>query len=198
MFRDTQGINEEDLAMLSDAISLEDGPGIMGAIQDFGSPPDAEEPDRFVGVERNTDEEDHPGLSPNSKPTPLLRQIRASSLHFGEFTTSIGQVRQEILSKLPTGTISSKRNPDSHCATFRLRRRSLELRIRYECQIYKSSRQRPLSDFVVLTSSSVEQTQATTVKEYVQQTWGSRGATILEAIQCVFDSPAGHSCQGQF
>ena len=149
--------------------------------------------ERFVGVE-DVDgdlDEDHPQLSMYTRTifdseayACLLQRLQtASSLHWGEFKTGLNELRLQVLSALPTGTISSRGSPDSHIATFRLQRLPLERRVRYECQNQIPGRERHISEFVVLTRSSVDQIQATTVKEYLEQTWGMEGRDVLEPIQ---------------
>ena len=125
--------------------------------------------------------------------------LRESHFHWDESHSRVmvDEIRQKILEKLPTGTISKKRGPKVYKVGFRLPWESLELRLKSEGSKRGISPGRAIHDTVVLTCSSTDQIQATTIKQYLKQTWASGGAELLNVLCVVIDSPPGRSFSGK-
>ncbi|RYP24693.1 hypothetical protein DL765_000420 [Monosporascus sp. GIB2] len=152
--------------------------------------------DLFEGVEE--DENEDPDLSAYSKVIVnsvayewlIANLVKESSFHWDEAQPRImvDQIRQKILARLPTGTISKKQAPCSHKVSFELPWRPLESRLEEErVQRGFITFGRAIADSVVATCSSTDQVQLTTVKQYMDQTWPSGGRGLLEALQEAID-----------
>lgn len=105
----------------------------------------------------------------------------------------VENIRQKILDKLPTGTIS-KRHPLSTCeVTFALqvdgtttteRRNRLFLRPRTE--------EISLSELITVTGCQ-EESQALTVKQYLYQTWPTYGPQVFDVLQRAISQYGHHT-----
>ena len=101
--------------------------------------------------------------------------------------TMLNAVRHPILEKLPKGTISRRNSPPLYTAGFLLSWPPIQLRIEQDHMSQHMAQRRLLSEMTVITGSSAHQIQATTVKQYLSQTWSSGGEALLNAIQGVVD-----------
>jgi hypothetical protein len=142
--------------------------------------------DCFQGVEEDIEE----GISHPELPTYgraiiqsrayewlIQRLLNESSFHWGDSQPRImDEIRHAIMRVFPTGRISKDHDPGIHQAEFRISRYQLLKR-------YLRERERRgtfldlealavLSTTVVLIGSSDDHIQATTVEEYIDQTWG--------------------------
>ena len=111
--------------------------------------------------------------------------LKESSLHWDKAQprTMIQEIRQEILKKLPTGAISKNRAPSIYKVAFHLPWAPLKLGLEKrdnKCPILPGQ---ALSDCIVLTCSSADQVQVTTVKQYLDQIWPSSGTELLCILQ---------------
>lgn len=173
-----------------------------------------EESDLFQGVE--SDDEDEPMAPPELSTYSkvildstayqwlLAGLTKESSFHWGAGhpNVMVDEVRDKILRKLPTGTISKNRPPRIFRVIFRLPWQPLQARLD-EGHSKSRSKSRiawgppSLSDVLVLTCSSDDEMQATTVKQYFEQTWPDGGVQILGSLQMLLDRRIGsHSFSG--
>ena len=115
--------------------------------------------------------------------------LKESSFHWDESKprTMVDAIRQHILQKLSTGTISKRRNPVTHKATFKLMRAPLERRLAQEDSDGLTAK-KGISDILVFICSSPDQIQCSTIKEYLNQTWINGGAEIVDALQRWIDN----------
>lgn len=106
--------------------------------------------------------------------------FRESSFHWDDTQPRIlVEVRQKIVDELPTGVISRKREPNNHKVTFQLSWRALQDRLQYERSIRNVGPRDALFTSIVFTGSSDHEIQATTVEQYLVQTWGTGGTQLL-------------------
>ncbi|KAK3377969.1 hypothetical protein B0H63DRAFT_231585 [Podospora didyma] len=169
---------------------------------------EAEPPELFVGVVGTEDEEEHGAIITEPEVSVYTQTIlgsqpyqwligsllRESTFHWDETEprVMVDGVRQTIVAELHTGIISPRREPDSHKVTFQITWSALKHRLQYE----RSFRGRTanglrdvLSGSIALTSSSSHEIQATTVEQYLIQTWGPSGAEILRVLSEILPDP---------
>jgi hypothetical protein len=109
----------------------------------------------------------------------LTNMAKESNLQLG---TPQPRIRQRILDKLPTGTISKRRSPDIHEVTFELRwEDAMEEYFRYELPEQRRLSNRSFQSFVVLTGSPRE-AQGLTLEQYLAQTWPTAGLQLLFSL----------------
>jgi hypothetical protein len=140
--------------------------------------------DCFQGVGEDINEStSHPELPTYSR---MILQSRAyewliqhllkeASFHWGasQPRLMVGGIRRAIMSGLPTGRISKDRDPSIHQAEFRIPLQKLKRRLLREMERRSADLDwETVSTAVVLVSSSDDCIQATTVEEYIGQTWG--------------------------
>ena len=111
--------------------------------------------------------------------------LKESSLHWDQAQPRImiQEIRQKILKKLPTGTISKNRAPSTYKVAFHLPWAPLKLGLEKrdnKCPILPGQ---TLSECIVLTCSSADQVQVTTVRQYLDQIWPSGGTELLCILQ---------------
>ena len=126
--------------------------------------------------------------------------LKQACQHWDEFQPRIMlRTRQEILKQLPAGRISKKRVPDSYSAVFHIPIQALQSRMRADSysDSYTPTTRRLVSETTVSTCSSHDQIQATTVREYLNQTWFASGETLLKVFQWICDGGHGQRCSGK-
>lgn len=185
----------------AEGMSINDKMILWGA-RSQDDPREPESSDRFVGVAEDDYEHDttQPDLSLytqmilGSQPYQWLigRLLRESRFHWDNTQPRImvDEVRQRIMGELPTGVISSKREPNNHSVTFQLRWRPIRIRLDYERCFLTAGPGDALARSLVFTSSSAHEIQATTVEQYLTQTWGPSGTDILRILQVAMEDEA--------
>ncbi|KAF7521452.1 hypothetical protein G7054_g12436 [Neopestalotiopsis clavispora] len=150
---------------------------------------DADDEDGEFGDE----ERDLPALSGYSKMIMnsaaydwlISSLVKEASFHWGDAQprTMVDEIRQEILSQLPTGRISSKHPPTKHTVSFKIPRSSL-------LPLSDNLRASPnrnsaiaIADQIVAISSSAAHVQISSVSQYMEQTWSSGGSALLSVLQ---------------
>jgi len=99
----------------------------------------------------------------------------------------IESIRQRILDKLPTGTISKRRALNVYEVKFDLQWGiSTEGRLEDELLDRLEIPGRSFAEFVTVTGSP-EEAQALTIKEYLSQTWPGSGLRLLDILQKTID-----------
>ncbi len=159
--------------------------------------PELDKSDLFSGVKDEDESAEHSELSTYSKAIVsstayewLINSLSREALfHWGEGQPKImiDAIRQPILKRLSKGVMSRRKAPDTYTVTFRLPWYPLQLRIEEEKRTGWPSPNRPISQLVVMASSSADQVQAITVKQYFHQTWACGGTRILHVVQKVSD-----------
>ena len=114
-----------------------------------------------------------------------FEELKESSIHWDESQPRImiQEIRQKILKKLLTGTISKDLVPSTYKVAFHLPWGLLKLGLKKKDDRCLISLGCGLSECIVLTCSSMDQVQATTVKQYLDQTWPSSGTELLCVLQ---------------
>lgn len=103
------------------------------------------------------------------------------------------RIRQQILDKLPTGTISKHRTPKVYEVTFDLGwQHTMEKRLQHELLEESKHPIRPVRSSVILTGSPTE-AQGLTIKQYLSQTWPTSGFQLLDALRQATASPTKRS-----
>ncbi|KAH7370148.1 hypothetical protein BKA65DRAFT_12028 [Rhexocercosporidium sp. MPI-PUGE-AT-0058] len=93
--------------------------------------------------------------------------------------TSQPRIRQHILDKLPTGTISKRQTPKVYEVIFDLEwHHAKEERLQYELS---EEFNHPLRPSIIITGSP-RQAQGLSIKQYLAQTWPMIGLHLLEAL----------------
>ncbi|KAH9896319.1 hypothetical protein F4778DRAFT_794098 [Xylariomycetidae sp. FL2044] len=147
----------------------------------------------FEGVEDFNDDEtfQHEYVSYSqaiieSKPYEWLISSLLKSISFyrDEFRPreDIEDVRDIMLKRLPTGRISSRREPDILKVSFTFQWAFLEHGLKATSMRTMMSMGQVLATTVVLTCSAMDQIQATTVEEYLNQVWASDGTQLLGVL----------------
>ncbi|ETS77918.1 hypothetical protein PFICI_09980 [Pestalotiopsis fici W106-1] len=115
--------------------------------------------------------------------------VKEATLHCDDAQpqTTMDQIRQEILTQLPTGRISSKRLPTQHTVSFRIPKSFVPFLP--EDAVLPSSfhSQTAIADRIVATSLSDDSIQLLKVSEYMDQTWPLGGGTLLSVLQSVIN-----------
>jgi hypothetical protein len=124
--------------------------------------------------------------------------LKASNFHWAESQPGIvvDAIRKNVLEKLPTGRISKSRNPRTYQVAFQLPWLSLESRLKVEGTTQSILGKPAIADLLVLTCSSTDQVQATTVRQYLEQTWPSGGTALLSILQSSIDGTWGNIFSG--
>ncbi|KAE8448016.1 hypothetical protein EG329_009939 [Mollisiaceae sp. DMI_Dod_QoI] len=106
----------------------------------------------------------------------------------------IGSIHQKILDKLPTRTIS-KQQPVSGCrATFHVNLESSEkIWLKNRLSGQPTGPDISFADIIAVTGSSKE-SQALTIKEYLNQTWPANGPWLLSLLQKPWSSSNSSKC----
>jgi hypothetical protein len=106
----------------------------------------------------------------------------------------VDEIRNTILKSLPTGTISRKAPPRTFKVTFTLIWESIRTRVQQE-STRRMSTSGPFSigNLIALTGTSDDEIQATTVRQYFQQTWPEGEIDILEPLQKLWEQDQGTS-----
>jgi len=100
-----------------------------------------------------------------------------------QLVTSERRIRQIILDKLPTGTISKQRTPNFHEVTFNLEwQHAMEEKLRHELSEELKGPYRSPREPIVMTGSPREM-QGLTIRQYLTQTWPTNGFQIFNALQ---------------
>lgn len=198
--------NTERRKLTCDGMSLLDKMGLWGSKM-FGDPESKpEDPEPFQGVEiveDDGDEDDDDDDDADNQMVPLdlpdyshailgsaaykwLLSCLAteSTLHWGtgSLNVMVNEVREMILLRLPTGIISRSSPPRTFRVSFKLPR--LPFQSTFNRQISAAQNvSRNLFDITVLTCSSNDETQATTVEQYFQQLWPDDGVEFLNSLQ---------------
>jgi hypothetical protein len=123
---------------------------------------------------------------------------KQSSIYWGSSPPDmmINVVRETIIRKLPTGTISQKRLPHSFKVTFRLLWEPIQERMNQDRNSDSANLlSRSLSDTMIVTRSSDDEVQVCTVGQYLQQTWLEGAPDILDPIQRLLDLKNDHQPQ---
>jgi len=163
---------------------------------------DVTEVDLFEGVEDDDEEAmEHPELSAYTQNIfasesycwLLTSFLKASSFHWdGNWPrTMVDQIRRDIMKKLPTGKVSRLRDPCGFSVTFRLPWLALKERLHQEHVKRGMSAGEAIFESVVLTAASPDEIQATTVVQFLEQTWASDGRALLAVLKRVVDDPNG-------
>ncbi|KAK1752678.1 hypothetical protein QBC47DRAFT_432305 [Echria macrotheca] len=109
---------------------------------------------------------------------------RESSLSLDASRTwTVDTVRHLILCKLPHPRISKNQDPDLHEVEFLLSYSDMKQRLIREEKKVENKYGGGQADIIVLISSCNNHTQAVTLKEYVDQTWGWRGSWLLSLVK---------------
>ena len=118
--------------------------------------------------------------------------LKESSFHWDEALPRImvDAIRQRILDELPIYMVSKRQDPTTYKVTFHFPRGPLERRLKQENDVGQTAERR-LSDIIVLTCSSVDEIQAATVAEYLDQTWTSGGSELLKVLNEAIKDPLG-------
>jgi hypothetical protein len=107
--------------------------------------------------------------------------------------TTEPRIRQRILDKLPTGTISKQRSPDIHEFTFELElNNAMQESILNGFPQHRRLSNRSFRSFFVLTGSPWE-AQGLTVEQYLAQTWPITGLQLIDALEKATTNLARHS-----
>lgn len=169
-------------------------------------PGDASEP--LVGVEEGAEASSHHEVSLysraalHSKPYRLFIKdlLKHSSPHWGESQPcwTMDSICHRIMRGIPPPSISNCRCRRVHKAEFRIPWRHIKQRILREKERRNASTGKAISAAVVLVSSSNNVIQATTLEEYIRQTWGMTDLMLLTAIRDIMaqnDSLAESRCK---
>ncbi|KAE9362873.1 hypothetical protein N431DRAFT_424261, partial [Stipitochalara longipes BDJ] len=106
----------------------------------------------------------------------LITLAKESSL---QWRTSESRIRQKILDKLPTGTLSKRRSPNVHEITFRL---GWGYHMKAILSEELRDPDRLCYDSIIATGTPLE-AQGLTIKQYLLQTWPMIGLQLLEVLQ---------------
>ncbi|KAI9148359.1 Pyriculol/pyriculariol biosynthesis cluster transcription factor [Paramyrothecium foliicola] len=113
---------------------------------------------------------------------------KQSSAYWAAFHPNImvNDIRDKILQKLPTGTISRQRPPRTFQVQFLIAWDPIQRRFREE-QYKARANLGPLvlADLITLTGSPEDELQAATVGEYFRQTWPEGEIDLLGSIQAL-------------
>ena len=117
----------------------------------------------------------------------LLLQLNAMQPH-----NTVEAIRQRILEKLPTGSISKKHAPYAHTVTFDIDwQEAMEKRLRNEVLEPSLRSSGSLFDYMTVTGSP-DEAQALTIRQYMNQTWPANGLQLLDILQGMLTSSNGH------
>lgn len=102
-------------------------------------------------------------------------------------STAIDIIRRKILEKLPSGKISKARPPRTHNVAFRLQWCPPYKRLYNGRAKRETTNGKAILESIAVTCCSNE-AQATSVQQYMSQTWPSNWKKFLELLRCVADS----------
>lgn len=167
---------------------------------------DFEDRDLFVGVD---EDEDDDYLEGEQEPLNLLstytkeilqstaygrlidRVLRELSLHRddGQQFPETREIRRTILRQLPTGIISKNRRPQTYTAEFHLPWATKEIPTDAADQTISCpiSPGEDVGKRLVIVMSSTTRIQATTIEQYLNQTWPAEGIQVLALLQGIFE-----------
>jgi hypothetical protein len=180
-----------------DEPSTQDGKGLsLSEIMEkwYQAPADIEQSaiELFEGVEELEDEEPDQALVSeytyiivtNSAFEWLIKTVvKEASLFWSKSDPKVmlDEVRAKVLRRLPTGTISKKKQPGIHEMTI-----SLPWRIRKlsgtKGQIHLKRYPDAIGDSVILTCSSSDGAQLSTTRQYIEKTWSVEGLELLNKV----------------
>jgi hypothetical protein len=158
--------------------------------------------DLIGGVEDNIDagfsDESRAIISSSAYAWFLESIVKASSFHWDESEPRLmfESIRGQILGKFPTGKISRNERPSTYQVSFKLPWDSIKMALIEKNATLKFSLGDYLLNFLVFTASSRSQVQASTIGQYLSQTWAVGGHDLLEALAKSLDSQ-GQSCEGK-
>lgn len=107
------------------------------------------------------------------------------------------EIRDMIISRLPTACISKRRPAPSFDVAFRLEWWKLKPRLESERARLGLPLGRCLSHTITVTGPS-NGAQATTIRNYMSQTWPMSNAILLSALEYVIDHDKGAAYDGTF
>lgn len=190
---------ETDPGRQAAVMSVHDKMAMWGA-RSREEPREPDSSDCFVGVPEDDSNQHitatHPELSLYTQTiveSPAYqwlvdRLFRESFFHWDDTQPQmLHQISQSLAAELPTGVISRKQEPNHHKVTFYFPWGRLRDRLMHEQSVRNIDLGTALSDSIVLTSSSGYDVQATTVEQYLVQTWGPGGTQILTVLQGLMD-----------
>lgn len=106
--------------------------------------------------------------------------------------TSQPRIRQHIMDKLPTGTVSKRRTPKVYEVMFDLEwHHTMEERLQYELSEELKRPIRPFRSSIIMTGSP-RQAQGLSIKQYLAQTWPMTGLQLLDAVEKATTNPTKH------
>jgi len=156
------------------------------------SPEPVDASEKFEGVEDDLD------LSSNHAELPLYSQkifqskaykfliedlLKESTLQWeGSQLWAADAIRHRIIGGLPPTKISKSRDPCIHDIEFQIPQQGIKRRLQHEMERRTVGIREAMLTAVVLVSSSDDVIQATTVEEYVKQTWGLRDMRLFDII----------------
>ncbi|KAK3995212.1 hypothetical protein QBC44DRAFT_320686 [Cladorrhinum sp. PSN332] len=188
---DTGSRNHERSGM-----SLADKMSLWGKKSDEVQETDYGECDLFVGVEEDEEDGNEPSHLPSAFAKEILqsraytalidRILRELSLHRAdtECFPETQSIRETILSRFPTGTISKSRPPQVYTATFNLPwgRQDGASESSAAGPTCRISPEEDLGKRIVLVLSASDRIQATTVQKYLEQTWPLDATQVLRLL----------------
>ncbi|KAK3896905.1 hypothetical protein C8A05DRAFT_20226, partial [Staphylotrichum tortipilum] len=185
-----------------------DGMSVAEKMRLWSSKPDGDDPspipkDAFQGVEDLDMDTDTDGIASPPEVSAYSRAIleseeyqwliqhllKESSFHWGPGPRiMVDEIRHSIMNGLPSGRISKRLDPPVHRVEFRiswppLRRRIL--RERNKRRLGSSGDWDTISSTVVVVGSSDGSALVTTVREYMDRTWGSHAELLGKFIAAV-------------
>ncbi|KAK4198043.1 hypothetical protein QBC40DRAFT_332113 [Triangularia verruculosa] len=191
-----------------EGMSLEDKMAMWCATEGDASEPDDDVVDQLQGLDDHKEDLDDPKedldelstrierskhmqiiLKSTAYEWLLQRLLRELSFHQGDAESRLVlmNVREIITESLPTGVISKRRRPTSYQVAFQLSWTPFRVRL----ELVKNSghlegeTRGVLSHCIVFTSSANHEIQATTVEQYLVQTWASDGAEMMRVLSSV-------------
>ncbi|KAK4159548.1 hypothetical protein QBC43DRAFT_272298 [Cladorrhinum sp. PSN259] len=155
-----------------------------------------EEHDLFVGVEEYEEDGDQPSHLPSAFSKEILRSraytaligriLRELSLHHADAEHIPGTqlIRETILRQLPTGTISRSRPPQTYTVVFNLPwvAHGATFKSTRPGPTFRVSSGEDIGQRIVLVLSASDRIQATTVRQYLKQTWPLDAAEVLRIL----------------
>ena len=194
---------EESPKSSSESMSLSDKMSMWRGSINMGDPCISHD-ELFEGVDDEEENEvaDNPELSlykdlvfKSEAYRWFIAAVRRDVLGQGSATqpmTMIDDIRHKILAELPTGTISKRKVPNKHMASFRVPLLGFVLRFSREAGWQKSAAEEDgLLTRRVIVAQSSEGTQASTLEEYFGQIWPIGGVDFLRFIEEVIDDGRG-------
>ena len=167
------------------------------AEQDHSAPPNTE---LFEGVQDDDEDPiDQSKLSAYHKiildSTAYKWFLKSAAIEASvNFETSLPRIRQQILDKLPTGTVSKLRSPKVYEVKYSFEwQPSMGDRLQDMFSEVSQRSIRPIRSSIVMTGSP-NQAQGLTIKQYLAQTWPEIGLQVLDALLQSNAYPNSHYC----